>query len=418
MCRLTRLANFTFMLYNSRMSKVLKILIITNDEKLQEVLEFCFDGWGYEVFFETFSVPDISKIVKISPDVIVVDLPAETSGRLDMCDMLKQDFATAYVPVLILTDKKHLRQQMLDLKLGVDDYLIKPPDPLELRMRIEMAVKRSQHSFYANPLTGLPGGIVIEKTLKTCVETDKPFVAGHVDIDNFKSFNDKYGYLKGDRVIMQTAYMLNSLVRNLGNRDDFVGHIGGDDFVIVTTPEKYNKICQDFICMFDTITPFHYSPDDREAGHITAKDRANQIRKIPLMSVTIALVMKNSPDEIGSILELNERIAEVKQYLKKIPGSKYLADRRILKKNDHLRVQVFNNDESVIDNYKPLGQILLEHNLVTMEQLDNALKMHWRGGELLGSVLRDLGYVSDEKLNEALLLQENNLGVPTRGMEE
>ncbi|MFH1836653.1 MAG: diguanylate cyclase [Candidatus Omnitrophota bacterium] len=391
------------------MKKALKILTLTDDRGLQGILRFCFDGWGYKVFFDNALEPDISKVIKIEPDVVVVDVSSGNKERLEFCSLLKEDFATAYVPVIILINKRHLREQLLDLRHGVDDYLIKPPDPLELKVRIEIAFKRSQQSFYASPLTGLPGGIVIEDMLKKRMMSDVPFVAGQVDIDNFKSFNDKYGYLKGDRVIMQTAYMLSTSVRNLGNKNDFVGHIGGDDFIIITTPEKYNAICQQFICMFDTITPFHYTEKDRKKRHIVAKDRTNKVRKIPLMSVTVALVIKNSDQQINSLIELNERIAEVKQYLKTIPGSKYLADRRMVKKDDHLQVQVFSNDESLVEKYRPLGQILIEKNIVTIEQLDKALKMQWRRGVLLGEALKELGFLTDDKLTEALTYQEDSL---------
>ncbi|MBU1083669.1 MAG: diguanylate cyclase [Candidatus Omnitrophica bacterium] len=396
--------------YNNNMEEPLKMLIVTDDKKLSSVLEFCFDGWGYEVFFEADIYPEMNRIVKISPDVIVVDVNSGVDTRLEFCNSLKEDFSTAYIPVIILINKKHLRQQLLDLRHGVDDYLIKPPDPLELRIRIEMSIKRSKQSFYASPLTGLPGGIVIEDMLKKRIESGIPFVAGQVDIDNFKSFNDKYGYLKGDRVIMQTAYMLTTSVRNLGNKNDFVGHIGGDDFMIVTTPDKYNAVCQNFICMFDTITPFHYSREDRAKGHIVVKDRTDTVRKLPLMSVTVALVMKNCDQRINTLIELNDIMAEVKQYLKKIPGSKYLADRRMVKKDDHLQVQVFNNDESLLKNYKPLGQILIERNVVTAEQLDKALKIHWKKGVMLGEALKELGMLTDDKLTEALMQQEESLG--------
>ena len=391
------------------MAKVNKVLIITEDRELMTVMDFCFDGWGYEVFFEESKKADISRIVRISPDIVVVDAHSADKDRLEICDTLKTDFSTAYIPIIILIDKRQLRRELLKLQQGVDDYLIKPPDPLELRMRIEMALKRSQHSFYANPLTGLPGGIIIEDALKRRLESGKDFVAGQVDIDNFKSFNDRYGYIQGDRVIMQTAYMLNAAVKRWGNKEDFIGHIGGDDFVLITSPEKYNELCKNFICMFDTITPFHYSAEDRGNGYIVAKDRANKERKTPLMSVTIALVMKNSPEEVRNLIELNERIAEVKQYLKKIPGSKYMADRRVLKRNDHLKVQVFTNDESITSSYKPLGQILLERNVITPEQLDKALKVHWKRNELLGQVLKEMGFVSEEKLIEALSSQEEEL---------
>jgi len=391
------------------MDKIRKILVMTDEEELRHVLEFCFDGWGYEVFFDSGTSTDISRIIRIAPDVIVVDVLSATKERLEVCDLLKKDFATTQIPVITLVDKRYLKKELLNLRQAVDDYVVKPPDPLELRVRVEMAVKRSHQSFYASPLTGLPGSTVIEEMLRDKIRGNAHFVVGHIDIDNFKSFNDKYGYMPGDRVIIQTAYMLSNAVRSWGNKGDFVGHIGGDDFVIITTPDKYNSVCRNFICMFDTIIPFHYSPEHRREGHITTRDRTGRVRKIPLMSVTIALVMRTGKKDMKTLIELNERIAEVKQYLKKIPGSKYLADRRILEKNDHLKVQVFRNQEGIMKRYKPLGQILLEDNVITVEQLDDALKVHWKSGVFLGEILKELGYLSEEKLSEALARQEHEL---------
>ncbi len=389
--------------------KTRKVLIITEDHDLVTVMDFCFDGWGYEVFFDAAPSPDIFRISGISPDVIIVDADAGGKKGLEICDALKSHLATVSIPVITLLDKKHLRRDLLKLQQGVDDYVIKPPDPLELRVRVEMAIKRSQHNFYANPLTGLPGGILIEDAISKSLKNNKDFVTGQVDIDNFKSFNDRYGYLQGDRVIMQTAHMLVSCVEKWGQKGDFVGHIGGDDFVIITTPEKYNDVCENFICMFDTIIRFHYNKEDRDNGFIVAKDRSDRMRKIPLMSVTVALVMKNGPEEVNSAIEINDRIAEVKQYLKKIPGSKYMADRRIMRKSDHLKVQVFKNDESVSKKYRPLGQILLEKGFIDRQQLDEALKLHWKRGGFLGDTLEESGLVSREKVTQALLSQYNDL---------
>ncbi|MBU0683567.1 MAG: diguanylate cyclase [Candidatus Omnitrophota bacterium] len=389
---------------------MLKVLIITQDEKLKDTLGFCFRGWDYDVFFENSPHPDVEAVTKIAPNIVIIDIYSADKKRLEVCDMLKKDFATAYIPVIALINKKQLRQDLLGLKEGVDDYLISPPDPFDLKIRIEMAVKKSQHSFYASPLTGLPGGILIESVMKEKVSENRPFVAGHIDIDNFKAFNDKYGYLKGDRVIMQAAYMLSGAVRRWGNNEDFVGHIGGDDFVLITTPDKYNIVCQNFICMFDTIMPFHYQEKDRRLGYIEAKDRTNRLRKLPIMSVTMALVLKTETEKISNVIELNEKITEIKQYLKKIPGSKYMADRRARHKMRNLTVQMFKNDEALLNNYKPLGQILVDRDVLTFEQLDKALKVHWKRRALLGEILKELDFLSDEELSDALLYQAKDLG--------
>ena len=378
-----------------------KILIISSDRKLKEVLKFCFDGWGYEVFLADSDLRDITPIKKISPDVVVADVYSASSSQLEICRSIKNDFITAFIPIVALINKRQLREQLLEIKQGIDDYLIKPPDPLDLRVRIEMAMKRSQYSFYSSPLTGLPGGRIIEEVLKDKIEHGLEFSFGYIDIDNFKYFNDVYGYLKGDRVLMQTAYMLYTTIKELGNKDDFIGHIGGDDFVFITTNDRHKKICENFISLFDKLMPFHYSGEDRVRGYIVARDRTHKVKNIPLVSASVAIVVKDDASRISNAIEMNERVAEIKGYLKAIPGSKSMSDRRNRKggPGPELKAQ---NYEARRGRYKPLGQILLEQDKITADQLDEGLVIHWKRGIVLGEVLKELGFVTDEEIREAL----------------
>lgn len=379
-----------------------KILIITSDKALQEVLRFCFDGWGYEVVCHDFVSQDITLIKHISPDVIVVDVHSANKVQLEICRLLKNDFITAFIPIITLVNKRQLRSQLLNIKQGVDDYLIKPPDPLDLRIRAEMAMRRSQYSFYATPLTGLPGGRIIEETVKDRLKDDEPFSFGYLDIDNFKSFNDTYGYLKGDRAIMQTAYMLYTTVNKFGNRNDFIGHIGGDDFVFITSPDQCKEICTKFVNMFNRLMPFHYSVEDRRRGFIVSKDRTGNIKNTPLMSVSIAIVNRGQSSDLKNVIEINERVAEVKRYLKGFAGSKFMADRRSDKESDYKKPQVYTIKEHLNHLHKPLGQVLLDRKLISREKLDEALTIHWRKGIVLGEILSSLGFIREKELNKIL----------------
>ncbi len=393
------------------MDKIAKILIISSDKNLKEVLTFCFDGWGYEVFPHDPLVKEITTIKKIAPDVIIMDVQSASKEQLEVCHLLKEDFTTNFIPIITLIDKRQLRGQLLNLKYGVDDYLIKPPDPLDLRVRIEMAMRRAQYSFYASSLTGLPGGRIIEEVLKEKLKDEQTsFSFGYCDLDNFKYFNDVYGYLKGDRVIMQTAYMLYSALKKMGNSDDFIGHIGGDDFVFITTPNLYGKICNYFITMFDKIIPFHYSKADREQGFVVARDRTRTLKKIPLMSISVAIVNRDVTSNIKNIVAVNEKLVEIKQYLKNIPGSKFMTDRRSPSLYPaSSQPQLYKKEDLKAYFYKPLGQILIEKNILSKEQLDEALKIHWKRGIILGDILKELGLVKDEDLISALNTQRDDL---------
>jgi len=373
---------------------------------LREVLEFCFDGWGYEVFMEDAIARDINLIKKISPDVIVVDVHSASKAHLEICHLLKNDFITAFIPIITLVNKRQLREQLLHIKQGIDDYLIKPPDPLDLRVRIDMAIKRSQYSFYASPLTGLPGGRIIEEVLRERIKKETRFSFGYIDIDNFKCFNDIYGYIKGDAVIMQTAYILYNSIRQFGNKDDFIGHVGGDDFVFITTHERHRQVCEEFIHAFDGIIPYHYCAEDRLQGYVVGRDREKKVRRIPLMSVSVAVVNKKDHEHLRTTIEINEKIAEIKHYLKAIAGSKFMADRRSHTETRNPKDSHVPSRQNHTTRYKPLGQILLEENVISPQQLDEALKIHWRKGLVFGEVLRELGFVDEKELHAALESQK------------
>ena len=386
--------------------KTKKIFIISSNPALRDILQFCFDGWGYEVFLRDSHQADLSSIKKISPLVIVVDVHSARQSDLTICTLLKNDPITAFIPIITLINKRHLRVQLLNLKYGVDDYLIKPPDPLDLRIRIEMAIKRSQHSLYSNPLTGLPGGRIIEEMLKEKIKEKESFSFGYIDIDNFKYFNDVYGYIKGDRAIMHTAYLLYTSIMSTAGENDFIGHIGGDDFVFITTPDNYQKFCEKFISMFDSVIPFHYSQEDRMRGFIIARNRTHRLKKIPLMSVSVAVVNRDNSSGINSIVQINERITEIKKYLKTIPRSNFMADRRNQSIRHAPTPTTYRKKGFILHNHKALGQILLEKEIVSAEQLDEALRIHWRRGIILGEILKEMGYLKEEQLREALHIQK------------
>ncbi|MDD4293877.1 MAG: diguanylate cyclase [Candidatus Omnitrophica bacterium] len=393
------------------MDNIKRILVISSDHKLKEVLRFCLDGWGYEVFIWNEYQDDISQIKKLSPAIIVVDVHSARHSDLKICEDLKNDFITAFIPVITLINKRHLRSHLLYLKHGVDDYLIKPPDPLDLRIRIEMALRRCQYNYYSSPLTGLPGGRLVEDILTERLEKSEPFTFAHVDIDNFKTFNDSYGYLMGDRVIMNTAYMLYGSVKKFGDKTDFVGHIGGDDFVFIVKPDKYEKIASSFIETFDRIIPFHYSKEDRDNGYIIAKDRTKHIKKMPLMSISVAIVNNITKQNFKNIIDINIRAVEIKKYLKNISGSAYMSDRRVIGASNKTGPYILKTPKESPD-YLPLGQMLLKNKLISSEQLNEALRVHWKRGILLGEALKELGILRQNQIEELLNIKapEKELG--------
>jgi diguanylate cyclase (GGDEF)-like protein len=178
-----------------------------------------------------------------------------------------------------------------------------------------------------NPLTMLPGGLAIDDTIDTRLEAGRSTAVCVIDIDNFKGFNDRYGYAEGNEVIQATAAIITSAVKENGAADDFIGHDGGDDFIVVTEPERYEEICKTVVKRFDEQIPLLYDSEDRQRGAIVGKNRQGTEVVYPLMTISIAVVT----DREGSIKKphiLSRRAAELKEYAKSLSGSVYVVDKR------------------------------------------------------------------------------------------
>ncbi len=179
----------------------------------------------------------------------------------------------------------------------------------------------------SSPLTRLPGGIAIENMLKKRIEAKKLFAFCLIDIDNFKSFNDHYGYAKGNEMIQETASIVERVAAKHGSSGDFIGHIGGDDFVIITTPDLYKTLCREIIEEFDEITPTYYVSEDRERGFIVGENRQGQKVTFPLASISIAVVT-NQHRILNNHIQVGEIAAEIKEHSKSIAGSSMVVDQR------------------------------------------------------------------------------------------
>ena len=390
------------------MSKNKKILLVIEDQHLDKILTYLLKAWNYEVVLCTDGNQALDLATKKYPDLIIIDAHLLSMDALTLCKVLKYDFITAYIPIIMLIEKRQFRRSLLDIQQGIDDFLIKPPDPIDLEIRIALSLKSADHQFHANALTKLPGNKSIEKLVKTYLEEKKTFSFVYLDINNFKSFNDKYGYMAGDRVILQTAKIITSAVKKLGNPNDFVGHIGGDDFIYLTTPDKEEFIALECINEFDRLIPLHYTSEDRRNGHIKTKDRKGLLSNIPLMGLSIAVV-NNRIAKIHSIFQLIEITFEIKNFLKKHPASNYLVNRRIadsgLDKRKDLKEQYtheLSRHHHRMKNDKPLGQIMLETHLLNEEQLNEALNSHWTTGQRLGEATVSLGFIDEEHINKLL----------------
>jgi GGDEF domain-containing protein len=179
----------------------------------------------------------------------------------------------------------------------------------------------------ANPLTHLPGSIAIENTLKKRLEEETPLAFCQLDLSHFKAFNDRYGYARGNEVILATARVVTEAVNAQGGEGSFVGHIGGDDFVVITSPERYEMICNAVIDSFDSMVLNFYDPEDRERRCIQGETRQGQQVSFPIMTLAVAVVT-NQHHRLQSHVQVGEIAAELKNYAKSFSKSIFVADRR------------------------------------------------------------------------------------------
>ena len=304
-----------------------KILAVDDEPDILRLTQFLLESWGYEVSTAASGKEAIERARKDEPDLILMDVNMEEMNGFEACEKIKSDFATSFIPVIMLTSQDQVQNKVHGLGKGADDYVIKTVDPLELQARIEMVIRRTQEQSGANPLTRLPGNHALERQIKKRLDSGGPFSVCYCDLDNFKAYNDKYGYEAGDRVIFHTAQLLMNTVRGMGDHNDFVGHIGGDDFVVVTTPERDVDICKSVVDAFDETISGFYEKEDLERGSIQIENRSGNLEDFPIMSITIAIV-SGTQEDFETTHVIAERAAELKKYLKKFRGSNFLSERR------------------------------------------------------------------------------------------
>jgi diguanylate cyclase (GGDEF)-like protein len=305
----------------------IKILIADDDPDIRDILKLTLQEENYEVL-EARDGEEALKIIRSKPlSLVLLDYNMPKMNGRQVCNLVKKDLLLQHLPVIMVTGKGEVNDKIDGIDAGADDYVVKPFEPKELLARIRMVVRRTQRDLEANPLTRLPGNVAILNELSNCIEKKAPFAVCYVDLDKFKAYNDKYGFEHGDDVIRETARILLGATKEFGNPDDFVGHIGGDDFVVITTPEQADKVCEKIIHDFDSISPSFYNQEDRENGYIIGYDRQSKIHKILLLSVSIGVVT-NEMRQITHVAEIGEVGAELKKLAKSMEKSNYVKDKR------------------------------------------------------------------------------------------
>ena len=304
-----------------------KILVVEDEASLRTILRVQLEGAGYQVSTAEDGVDGLEKAQANPPDLVLLDLMMPRMDGSEVCRQLKANFMTSQIPVIMLTALGQLKEKVAGLNIGANDYLTKPYSLEELLVRVRNILHWSRLQREANPLTGLPGNVAIEAEATRRIQTRESFAFLYIDIDQFKAFNDYYSYQKGDEAIRATASIILCAVARHGNRTDFVGHVGGDDFVVFSTPENAHAVADEIVREFDATIPQLYSPEDRNRGYVEVVSRQSAVKRIPLMTITIAGVT-SFDGKINHVGQLSDIAAELKRYGKSCAGSIAVWERR------------------------------------------------------------------------------------------
>ena len=260
------------------------------------------------------------------PSCLVLDSGDEPGPMLELCSQVKGDTFTAIVPVILLIPSNESELAADCLAAGADEVVSQSGSDREQSLRFESVVRRAQRDVAVHPTTRLPGTVQIERDIGERLVSNENFAVCYADLDNFKEFNDRYGYNHGDHVILLLSRILRDVVRGLAP-GGFVGHIGGDDFIFIVNVQYLENCCDEILQLFDELIPYQYTVEDRRAGYFLGKDRRGSIRRVPLMTLSVGVVT-NQIQPFTHTAQVSELAAEMKTYTKSLPGSVYAVDRR------------------------------------------------------------------------------------------
>lgn len=304
-----------------------KILIIDDTELMVQMIADILAGEGYDVVSANNGTDGIRMEMTHKPDLVLLDVIMPGLDGFEVCRLLRQDESNNLMPIIMLTAQGNEDDKLTGLELGADDYITKPFNPRELVSRVKNTLLRIERNRLANPLTGLPGNNEIQAEINYRIANEALFSVLYLDVDNFKAYNDAYGFARGDTAIKMIADILADIIPVFGSQSDFIGHIGGDDFVVITSPQNADIICENIIKEFDERVPELYSSRDRKAGYISTKNRKGDIIRYPIMTISIAAV-SNEFRVLYSPIQVGEIAAELKKKAKEYSISVYLKDRR------------------------------------------------------------------------------------------
>ncbi len=285
-----------------------KILIVEDDFDISNMLRIFFTGHGYQVDVASRGSDALEQCRKSLPDLVVLDIMLPDMDGYTVCKEMRTTTRTSHIPIIFLTQKDERSDKIAGLELGADDYITKPFDIEELKLRIGTAIRTHQRLNMTDPRTGLPSARLIEDQLRSIMRDDN-WTLLLIGIDNLNPFNDAYGFVAGDEVIRFTAMLLNEVVDSQGTLDDFIGHASNDTLILISVAEDVDAISAQLRQRFDEEVLAHYNFMDREQGGISKPDGS----LAPLMRLSIGAV-SGKTQRFSDIREITEMAAELRRH--------------------------------------------------------------------------------------------------------
>jgi diguanylate cyclase (GGDEF)-like protein len=288
-----------------------RILVVEDDFDISNMLRIYFESQGYEpkVALKGKEALEISR--RELPNLVILDIMLPDIDGYEVCRRLRENLRTSHIPIIFLTQKDERSDQIAGLELGADDYVTKPFDLQLLLLRVQGALRRAGWLNLTSPVTGLPSSKLVEEQLRATIRR-RDWSVLYIGINHMDSFNDVYGFVAGDDVLRFTAMLLAEVVDEIGSGSDFIGHVGGDDFLMISTPEVSPQIKARLIERFNEEVQAFYGFKDRERGWVEVDDGQGNAQRVPLMTMAVGLINHDSAP-FADIREITEIAAEARR---------------------------------------------------------------------------------------------------------
>ena len=304
-----------------------EIYVIEDTTELKDKLNILFNKELDEYKFKTIKATELDIALRNIPSLIIIDENTSNINIVDFCKNIRSNEDNSITPIIVVSGNRD-RNHVIDvLKTDVEFYVQTPIDDEYLYYTIKNIINLLNKNRRISPLTGLPGNVQIQAEMKKRLLNKETFAILYFDLDNFKAYNDVYGFSNGDEIIKFTARTISKHIHEIENSNNFIGHVGGDDFVAVIGKTDYDLVCQNIIAEFDKCVVKFYNDVDIERGYVEVANRRGIIEQFPLTSISIAVLEVDST-VYKSTLEIGEIASQIKHQAKTILGSTYVINRR------------------------------------------------------------------------------------------